>query len=367
MTARNQILFWLAGLAVFVALLFVLRSILLPFVAGIAVAYLLDPVNDKLESWGLSRSWATAILTAVFFALVVAAGLLLVPVIYGQVLGFIEQFPEYVTQLRDSALPLLTALADRLPFLDDPGTLWSTAGSVAQNYAGVLGSAIVRLLGGGVAVFNVVSLLLITPVVAFYLLRDWDIFVERVDAILPRRHRDTIHELARAVDAVLSGFVRGQAMVSLALGVIYGVLLSLIGLEFGLVIGLGTGLLSFIPYVGMAIGMIIAVVVALLQFGFEVLPLVLVIGTFLLGQAVESAVLQPRLLGASVELHPVWVIFGVLAGGAMFGFVGVLLSVPVTAAIGVLMRFTLGRYRQSRLYLGPGGGDGEGGGGGGTT
>lgn len=357
MTTRNRFLIWLMVLVMSAALLFVLRSILLPFVAGFAVAYLLDPVNDKLESWGLSRFWATSILTAAFFVMAIALALVLVPVIYGQVLGFIEHTPAYASRLREVALPLLSASARWLPFLDNPDTLWSTAGLVAQDYAVVLSSAIVRLLGGGVVVLNLVSLVLITPVVAFYLLRDWDNIVAHIDNLLPRRQRNTIVEQARAVDAVLAGFVRGQAMVSLALGVIYGLLLSLIGLDFGLAIGLATGLLSFIPYVGMAIGMIVAVGVALLQFGFEALPLGLVLGTFLLGQAAESALLQPRLLGTSVKLHPVWLIFGVLAGGALFGFVGVLLAVPATAAIGVVVRSALDRYRQSRMYLGSSGED----------
>ena len=357
MTTRNRSLIWLTVLVVGIALLFVLRSILLPFVAGFAVAYLLDPANDKLESWGLSRFWATSILTAAFFVMALALVLVLVPVIYGQVLGLIEQIPAYITRLREAALPFLTALPKWLPFLDNPDTLWSTAGLVAQDYTAVLGSTIVHLLGGGVVVFNLVSLVLITPVVAFYLLRDWDNIVKRIDDLLPRRQRNMIAEQARAVDAVLAGFVRGQAMVSLALGVIYGVLLSLIGLDFGLAIGITAGLLSFIPYVGMAIGMIVAVGVAFLQFGFEILPLGLVVGTFLLGQAAESALLQPRLLGASVKLHPVWLIFGVLAGGTLFGFVGVLLAIPATAAIGVLVRSALDYYRQSRMYLGSSGED----------
>lgn len=355
MSARGQVLAWIAGVVAAIAVLFLLRSILLPFVAGIAVAYLLDPLNDRIESWGLSRTSATALLTASFFAVNIAAALILMPAIYGQTLGFLEQIPAYVVGFREFALPLLTALSERVPFLRDPDALWGTAASMAQDFAGVAAGAAVRMLGGGVAVFNLVSLLLITPVVAFYLLRDWDGILAHLDALLPRRVRDTVRAQARAVDAVLAGFVRGQAMISLALGILYGVLLSVIGLDFGLVIGLATGILSFVPFVGMAIGMAVAVVVAVLQFGMAWAPLAMVIGTFALGQVAESAVLQPRFLGAAVALHPVWVIFGVLAGGALFGFVGVLLAVPATAVAGVLVRFAIARYRESGAYLEGGG------------
>ena len=353
MSARNQILFWLGGLFLFVLLLYVMRPVLLPFVAGMAIAYLLDPAADKLEQWGMSRTWATATLTAVFFVLFFAAILFLAPVLYGQVIGFLQRLPEYVVRLRDSLLPLLRTVADRIPFVDAPADVWDTATSMVQGATGILGNTAQRVWSGSLALFNLLSLMLITPVVAFYLLRDWDQITKYVDEMLPRQHAGTIREQVRRIDRVLAGFVRGQAVVGLVLGVIYAAGLSLIGLDFGLAIGLATGLMSFIPYIGMALGAAVALAVALLQFGPDVLHLALVIGTFLFGQAVESAVLQPRLLGDSVGLHPVWVIFGVLAGGSLFGFVGVLLAVPVTAAVGVLVRFAFDRYRESGVYLGP--------------
>lgn len=358
MTARRSALWWLAALAASVALLFALRSILLPFVAGMAVAYLLDPVADRLQRWGLSRMWATTLITVLFFALLLAAGVLFFPVLYGQVVGFLERLPEYIGRVRDTALPLIAALAERLPLSDDPSEVWRAATGLAQNYAGALGGVVLRVAGGTAAVLNLVMLLLITPVVAFYLLRDWDRLVAWIDCLLPVRHAADIREQARRIDQVLASFVRGQAMLGLALGIIYGAGLSLVGLEFGLVIGLSAGLLSFIPYVGMALGVVVALVVALLQFGLALTPLALVVGVFAIGQALETAVLQPRLLGGSVGLHPVWVIFGVLAGGALFGFVGVLLAVPTAAAIGVLVRFAVDRYRLSGLYLGSDGGGG---------
>ena len=356
MNARNQVWFWLGGLAVTVALVYFMRGVLLPFVAGMAIAYLLDPVADRLESWGLSRIWATSLLTTAFFLVLFLLALILVPILYGQIVGFLERLPEYVRQMRDSFLPLAQALAERLPFVSEPSSVWQAASNLAQRSIGVLGNAAARVWSGGLAFFNLVSLLLITPVVAFYLIRDWDRIVAHIDTLLPLRHADVIREQARRIDQVLAGFVRGQAMVGLLLGVIYATGLSLIGLEFGLAIGLATGLMSFVPYLGMVLGLVLALFVAVLQWGLDPIQLILVVGTFLLGQVVESALLQPRLLGGNVGLHPVWVIFGVLAGGMLFGFVGVLLAVPVTAAVGVLVRFALERYRLSRIYLdGPGG------------
>ena len=352
MTAQGRFLFWVTGFLVVLLLVFLLRSVLLPFVAGFAIAYLLDPINDSLERCGLSRNWATSLLTSIFFLMVVGVGLVLVPVIYSQLLGFIEQIPAYVARLREATVPLVILLEKQLPGLDGPESLVSAAGNLVQNYAGTLGKALVHLMGGGLAVFNVVSLLLITPVVAFYLLRDWDRILRRLETLLPRNQREIILEQARAVDEVLAGFVRGQAVVSLSLGLIYGVLLSLIGLEFGLIIGLITGILTFIPYLGIVFGMAVAIVVAILQWGLDPIPLLFITGIFLIGQVAETALLQPRMLGSSVGLHPVWILFGVLAGGALFGFVGVLLAVPATAVAGVLVRFGIERYRESQIYLG---------------
>ena len=355
-TARRQILFWLVGLGLLLGLLYLLRSILLPFVAGMAVAYLLDPIADRLQRWGLSRMWATSVLTVLFFVLLLAGGVLLFPILYGQVVGFFENLPGYVVRIRDTVLPVVSLLAERWSFDQDPAAMWEAATTVAQDYAGALGNAVLRLMGGTAAVLNFMMLVLITPVVAFYLLRDWDRLVGWIDRLLPVSHAAVIREQARLIDEVLAGFVRGQAMVGMALGVIYGVGLSVVGLEFGLVIGLAAGLVSFVPYLGMALGVALAMIVALVQYGLQLTPVALVIGVFVVGQVLESAFLQPRFLAGKVGLHPVWVIFGVLAGGTLFGFVGVLLAVPAAASVGVIVRFAVDRYRSSTLYLGSGGG-----------
>jgi predicted PurR-regulated permease PerM len=353
MSARQQVIFWLISLVVFGFVIYALRPVLLPFVAAMGVAYLLDPAANRLERWSLSRNAATWLLTVGFFSIIILALLLLTPLLYGQVVGFIDRLPEYVESARKWLMPMVDRLIERIPLLGDPSALWQSTASLAHGWTAWVGVGVTGLWSRGLALFNLLSLLLITPVVAFYLLRDWDKLVDVIDSLLPRQHAATIREQARRVDEVLAAFVRGQGLVALADGIMYGTGLSLVGLEFGLVIGLGAGLLSFVPYLGALLGSFTAMVVALLQWGLDPVRLVLVAAVFVIGQLLENAVWQPRLLGSRVGLHPVWIIFGVLAGASLFGFVGVLLAVPMAAAIGVLIRFGLERYRGSRIYRGP--------------
>ena len=353
MNARQQVLFWLISLLLFGAVVYLLRPVLLPFVAAMAVAYLLDPAADRLERWNFSRNAATWMLTVGFFSIIVLGLLLLAPLLYSQIIGFIDRLPEYIESARAWLLPLIDRLVERIPMLGDPNALWQNTAGLATGWTSWVGVGVAGLWNRGLALFNLLSLLLITPVVSFYLLRDWHSFVAVLDSLLPRQHADTIREQARRIDEVLAAFVRGQGLVALADGVVYGLGLSFVGLEFGLVIGLGAGLLSFVPYLGALLGSFTAMMVALLQWGLDPIQLVLVAAVFVIGQLLENAVWQPRLLGSRVGLHPVWIIFGVLTGASLFGFVGVLLAVPTAAAIGVLIRFGLDRYRQSRIYRGP--------------
>jgi predicted PurR-regulated permease PerM len=356
MTVERQLRFWLIGFVVFLVALYLLRGVLLPFVAGMAVAYLLDPICDRLEAWGLSRPLATTLLTVLFLVVTVAAVLLLVPVLAGQVVSLLEHVPDYIEALRGQFTRLLSIVEARV----DPAMLERIESAVAGS-AGRLVTWGTNLLGqvisGGVAIANLISLLVITPVVAFYLLRDWDRIVARVDTWLPRGHAGAIREQAREIDRTLAGFLRGQGTVCLILGVFYAIGLTLAGLDFGLVVGLVAGLLSFIPYVGAIVGLVLSVGLALVQFD-DWLRIAVVAGIFFVGQAVEGNFLTPKLVGESVGLHPVWIIFGLLAGGALFGFVGVLLAVPAAAVIGVGVRFALGRYMKSPYYHGGGHGGG---------
>jgi len=350
-TVRNQVIAWGLFVAVLVVLLVFLREVLFPFVAGFAVAYFLDPVCDRLERAGMSRTWATIVVTALFFVLFILVLALLLPVLYGQLVQFLNNLPGYVAAIHAKAGPLLEAARGYLlngaePFNVD-AFVKEHLGDVAKIAVGVLG----KFAGGLQVTFNIVSLFVITPVVAFYLLRDWDEIVARVDSWLPRAHVETIREQARLVDETLAGFLRGQFSVCILLGLFYGIGLSLVGLEFGLVVGLGTGLVSFVPYFGMLIGFVVGIALAIAQFD-SWQPIAMVVGVFVAGQAIEGNFLTPKLVGDRVNLHAVWIMFALLAGGALFGFVGVLLAVPVASVVGVLVRFSLSQYRQSALYLG---------------
>lgn len=356
MTRRDRVLLWVTGIVVSVLVLFFLRTILLPFVVGFAVAYLLDPAADRLEAAGLSRTLATTTITVGFFALVVSLILILFPLLETQTTGFLTRVPEYAERIRGAALPFVEGRIPGFDAEDLEGMRSVAAGFAAQSVAW-LADALTSIWRGGVALFNFLSLTFVTPVVAFYLIRDWDRIVAKVDALLPRRNAEEIREQMRLVDEALSGFIRGQGSVALILGVIFAVGWSLAGLEFGLLIGLGAGLLAFIPYVGAIIGFGTAFIVALVQFGFDPLSLGLIVLVFVVGQTLDGLYLTPNLVGGRIGLHPVWVMFALMAGGALFGFVGIFLAVPAAAVIAVLVRFSIERYRRSAYFLEEGRGE----------
>ena len=342
------------GGGVIALLLYLLRAILLPFVAGMAVAYFLDPAVDKLEERGLNRTLATFIVTAIFFTVLISLLILLFPVLQAQVVGFAANVPEYVDRIRVVIWPLFEEAGAALKLagvqVPDTDEVRNAAVGFAGEAAAWAGGVLRQFWSGGLALFNVVSLLFITPIVAFYLLRDWDNMIDRIDEMLPRDGLKDIREQLVLVDQSIAGFVRGQATVAMTLGIIYGIGWSVAGLEFGLVLGLGTGVLAFIPYVGAALGFLIALLVALAQFGFDFVPLAMIIGTFAFGQTLDASFLTPKLVGGRVGLHPVWVIFALMSGATLFGFLGVLIAVPTGAAIGVLVRYAASRYRHSRYF-----------------
>ena len=341
--------FWLVTAVIALLTIWLLRSMLLPFVAGMAVAYFLDPAADRMQRWGISRSAATAVIVFGFFAIVALGLIQLVPALIDQFDGFVQRLPGYIETLRNVMLPhirRLISLADQAGGQDVKAAL----GGLAERAANMAGSLLNGVLGGGLFLIDLVSLAVITPVVAFYLLRDWDLIVDKVDSWLPRRHAETIRAQAREVDRVLAGFVRGQSLVCLSLSLFYGIGLSLAGLQFGLVIGIISGVLTFIPYVGTIFGFVASVGIALVQFWPDYTMIGVIAAIYVIGQMIEGYVLVPKLVGEKVGLHPVWVIFGLMAGGALFGFVGVLIAVPIVAVVGVAIRFGLMRYLASSFY-----------------
>lgn len=348
MTREKQAAYWFVGLALCFWALVVLGDILLPFVFGLAIAYFVDPAADKLEDWGLPRWAAATLLTVLFIFGVVAFLLLLVPLLQSQVVNLVSRLPDYAEALRRHADHLL-ALAEAKLSVEDYEKIRGAVGGFAGDTVAWLGKMLGRVWSGGLALVNLLSLALITPIVTFYLLRDWDLIVARVDKLLPRRQASTLRELACEIDETLAGFARGQAMVCFLLGIFYAIALSLAGLEFGLVVGLATGLISFIPYFGAIIGGLISIGLAFAQFD-DWTRIAIVAAIFAVGQVMEGNFITPKLVGDRVGLHPVWMIFALLAGGALFGFLGVLLAVPAAATIGVLARFAVSRYVASPLY-----------------
>ena len=358
MSREARIVFWVVGFVLLGILVDLLSAILLPFVAGMAVAYFLDPVADRLERKGCSRTLATTLITLAFFALVVGVFAILLPLLQHQIVELVKLAPDVYHKFRAWAEPMMAQLQIDLPGRDDPQLR-----EAAQKYASKIVQWVTDLAGkvwsGGVAFLSLLSVAVITPVVSFYLLRDWDRIVAWVDSYLPREAAPEIREQARRIDETMAGFIRGQALVCLTLATVYGVGLTLTGLNSGLLVGIAAGCVSFIPYFGAASGFIVGIAIAFFQFGAEQWGhIAAVAAVFLAGQTLESYVLTPRLVGDRVGLHPLWIIFALMAGGALFGFTGVLLAVPAAAVIGVLIRYALGRYKDSALYDHRGGGGG---------
>lgn len=348
---KRQIIFWLLVLFAFIAFLYLFSSILLPFIAGMAVAYFLDPVADRLERLGLSRLMATIMILIAFVVVFALALMILIPVLINQFNDFAQGLPSYITQLQQFIAKSQDSLL--------PDWIKSQTDAIKDNLSGLLtegmgfiGSLFAQLWNSGKAIVDVISLLIVTPVVAFYILLDWDRMIAKVDAWIPRDYLSDVRQIAREIDAAVAGFIRGQGSLCLILGIYYAVGLSLLGLNFGLLIGLFAGMISFIPYVGSMVGLVLAVGVAIVQFWPDYIWIGLVLVVFFSGQFLEGNILQPKLVGSSVGLHPVWLMFALFAFGALFGFVGLLVAVPAAAAVGVLVRFAISRYLQSDLYSG---------------
>ena len=352
MTLRNQLAFWFLALLTLIAVLYVLSDILLPFVAGMALAYMLDPMADRLEKIGASRIVATSIIIGVALLIFTAVLFLLVPLIGQQIGQLAAATPGAIRAIEAELIERLDWLRELAKQSDM--TVEGQLAGFAKTGIGWLAKLAGGILSGGVALVGLLSLLVVTPVVAFYLLVDWDNIVAKVDSWLPLEHRAAIREISTDIDRAMAGFVRGQSTVCLILGSFYALTLTLAGLKFGLLIGLLAGLISFIPYVGSVTGFVAAVGMAVIQTwpspDFSYIALVAAI--FGVGQFLEGNIISPRLVGNSVGLHPVWLMFALFAFGSLFGFVGMLLAVPLAAAIGVVLRFLLKRYLHSSFYRG---------------
>lgn len=343
---RQQILTWGIAAVVFLVMLWALGNVLLPFLVGGAIAYFLDPVADRLERAGLSRVGATTTISLIALLAAVLLVLAVIPTLIEQLTGLINAAPEISAKLQ-------AFLIERFPELtDSTSTIRQTLAQIAAGIQAKGGQLAETLLSSAMSLVSAVVFIVVVPVVAFYMLLDWDHMVARIDSLLPRDHAPVIRRLGTEINVVLAGFVRGQLSVCLLLGIYYSVALMFAGLQFGLIIGAIAGAITFIPYVGAIIGGVLAIGLALFQFWGDWLSIGIVAVIFGVGQFLEGNILTPKLVGKSVGLHPVWLLFALSAFGSLFGFAGMLVAVPVAAAIGVFTRFAIAQYQSSLLYRG---------------
>lgn len=357
---RHQMFYWGAAALLFLLLLWWLGGVIMPFILGAAIAYLLDPVADRLEALGLSRMLSVAIITIGAILGFAATVIIVIPTLVTQAVSLAERIATLIERMPGALSAVETwlsanqpGLVRRFPHLAD---IDSTLREMLTNFTDAIRQRAGTLIEGALAsvsgLVNTLVLFVIVPVVAFYLLIDWDRMVAKIDDLLPRDHAPTIRDLARQIDATLASFVRGQGLVCLILGTYYAAALGLVGLQFGFIVGAIAGALTFIPYVGALVGGILAIGLALFQFWGDWIWIVAVWAIFQSGQFVEGNFLTPKLVGDSVGLHPVWLLFALSAFGSLFGFVGLLVAVPVAAAMGVIARFLTRQYRDSALYRG---------------
>jgi len=353
MRVEKQLWFWLAALVALVLVIALLKDILLPFVTAIVIAYFLNPIADRLQARGLPRVWAALLIVGVVAVVLGLAVVLLGPLLVDQVRQLVASLPEELDRLKATVENLArTWLGPNFPAFK--ASLDRTMANLSQNWTGTVAAIMTSVWSRGLALVNFVSLLLITPVVVFYLLVDWHPMLARVDAALPRDHAPTIRRLAGDINDAVAAFIRGQGAICLILGVYYAIGLSWAGIDYGLLVGLSTGLLAFIPIIGWLLGLILASGLALVQFWPDLTPLLKVVAVLASGIAIDMAVLSPRFVGQKIGLHPVWLIFALFVFSYLFGLVGTLVAVPLAAAMGVVVRFAVQVYLDSPVYKGSG-------------
>lgn len=351
MQIERHVLFWFLAAAILAFALKTLAPVLLPFVIGLAIAYFLNPIVDKLTSFGLPRLLGTVLLLLASAAAVMAALVFLIPILAEQTQQLVAALPAEAARFKTLAETFAREqLGPRFP--EAEAALNRGMAGFTDSLPGLVTSLAQSLWSHGMAAFNFFTLMLVTPLVAFYALLDWPKIVAKVDSWMPLQNAGQIRQIAGDIDTRVSAFVRGQGIVCLVLAAFYAIALSALGLRYGLLVGLLTGLLSFIPFAGWALGLLSALALAVVQFWPDTFPILMVASVFLAGQALDAALLSPQIVGSKIGLHPVWLIFSLLVFSYLFGFLGLLVAVPVAAAIGVLVRFGLDRYLNSSVYHG---------------
>ena len=345
----THLIFWSAAFTLFVLTVTLFKSVLLPFVLGIAVAYLLNPTVNKLGDLGIARAPAALMILGGFLILILGLGGVFSPIIYRELSEFSDDLPRYIEKFWGVMSPV-TAKLDQYIGGADSKSLEQLLKENAGSAVNVANYVVQKIATGGQAVMDMLSVAVFMPIVAYFMMKEWPNVTKWVHDLMPRHSEEVIVDLLKQIDKKLSGFVRGQITVAFFLGISYAIALSIAGLKYGILIGLMSGLLSVIPMVGSAIGLIVSVAVAWFQTGD--LSFVAIIGAiFIAGQLIEGNFLTPKLVGDSVGLHPLWVFFALLAGGGLLGILGMFLAVPVAAVVGVLLSFSLQKYKQSAYYL----------------
>ena len=348
MKTKEKILLTIIILAIFFWLTYLTKSILAPFICSLIAAYFLDPLVDALnKKLKMSRSSASLLIVGLFFAIFAGACAVLIPIIYYQLDAFLSVLPDYLKTITNDFYPKIVTILNKFGFkLDDDFSHLIASEQAAPNILDVSSDLLNNAIRSSLTLINALSLIFITPVLIFYLLKDWDILVDKVNDYLPHAASRQIKKITKEVDQTLSGYVRGQFNVCLILALFYSSLLSITGLNFGFLIGLLTGLFSFIPFIGALSGIAAAVIIALFQWGFNITSLSIVAAVFVLGHLIESNFLTPKLIGKRIGLHPVWIIFGLFFFGALLGFIGVLIAVPLTAICGVIIKHFALEYKK---------------------
>jgi predicted PurR-regulated permease PerM len=350
MTIKERYFYWLIIIISITFFLFQVREILLPFFLGGVVAYFLNPIIYKLKKIKLSRCSSSALLTVFFYLIIGILVISVVPIFYEQVTILTKKMPEYRASLNTKFIPKINNFTDMI----DPIYLSKAQGSledIMHSFVEFITGFLTNLFKSSLNILNLISLIFITPIITFYLLNDWERMISKLKLYMPVKYKEVMLDELKKIDTILSAYIRGQTLVCLALACYYGLSLQLIHLNYGFLIGCLTGMLAFIPYVGAAMGIVLAVIMAILQFG-TLSKVMLVITIFIIGQVVEGNFITPKLVGDRIGVHPVFMLFAMLAGAVLFGFIGVLLAVPTAAIIGVLIRFMLAKYLKSSLYTG---------------
>ncbi len=347
MKSKDKFVLSLLIAALFIALFYAIKSILFPFLAAIIIAYFLDPLVGKIKKFGLSRTSATIVILTAFISSFTAILFLVLPLLFSQTMSLTDAIPEYALILTNKIYPQISSFLAKNGLVVESDFSNYLNSQNLTHFFNFSSNLLGNIMQSGVLLINTLSLIFITPFLVFYMIRDWDFLVAKIDDYLPTNYSKNIRYILTEIDKTLSGYVHGQFNVCLILGTFYALALTLSGLNFGFLIGFLTGFLSFIPYIGMLSGVVIAIIVGLFQWGLSSFHIGLVAMIFLIGQVVESNFLTPKLVGNRVGLHPVWIIFGLFVFGALFGFVGILLAMPLTAICGVLIKFLAAQYKKN--------------------